>query len=489
MDAPLIPDDRSERLRLLAEAERRHDLFAYRVDGWSAWRVVRHVVQRTAARYNLARPKQNDALRILWALNATLRLAAILALPPRVRLLVKTQRSGLRMMEGDRYRDIYFDGLLEKNDQHFKLEVVDTGDFDQQARAALFPPHLNAVVFTFWGRLLGKLFPADAAAFSTRTSKILKDEVDVDIPASELLMLVSTAYWQSRLFGLLLRRLRPQTALVCDTGEYGLVIACRKAGVPIVELQHGVFDAAHPDAIPDWASGSGTELVLPDVLAARNRFWIRQLAGCHQAVTAVPVGNELIDRAREQRALRQAELADEPGIRRIVLTTQGMDSERLAAWLEAMLAAAPCGQAWKLTIKLHPTYDTHTTAFDGLAAHPDVTIVPGGSQPNVFELLSEADLHLSIASACLFEAAALQVPSLIIPLSGHEDVLPILDDVLLRLARSPSEAWSTLPALDPAASGTHAEPGFKRNMRALLGSLGRGSGAPAGEREAAPRQS
>lgn len=466
-----LPDDRDQRLKLLEEAERRHDLFSYRVDGWSAWRVMRHTVQRIAARYNLVRPKQNDGLRILWALVATVRLAAILAFPPRVGLLVKTQRSGLRLAVGDRYRDIYFDGLLAENDDHFKLEVVDTGEFGAQARVALFPPHLNAVVFTFWGRLLGKLWPADAAEFSARTSAILKDEVGVDIPASTLLMLVSTAYWQSRLFGLLVRRLRPSVALVSDTGEYGLVIAFRKAGIPIIELQHGVFDANHPDAIPNWAKGSGTELVLPDVLATRNGFWIQQLAGCHQAVSAVPVGNEMIDRARERRAIRQAELRNGPDLKRILVTTQGSDSERLAAWLEAMLAAAPAGQAWRLTIKLHPTYDTHTTAYEALADHPDVNVVPGGDQPNVFDLLSEADLHLSIASACLFEAAALQVPSLIIPLAGHQDVLPVLDGALLRLATSPADVWDDVPARRPGAAEVHAEPGFIANMRALLSSL------------------
>ena len=471
MSEPISLEDRIGRLDRLAAAERRNDLFAFRVDGWSAWRVVRHFVQRTTAQYGLARPKQNEGVRVVWALVATIRLLVLLAFPPRVGLLVKTQRSGLRMAVGDRYRDIYFDGLLTRDDHHFKLEVIDSAGFERQARDALFRPHLNAVVFTFWGRVLGKLFPADAAEFATWTSNILKEDVGVEIGASTLLMYISTAYWQSKLFSLLLRRLRPTAVLVCDTGEYGLVIACRKTNVPIVELQHGVFDSNHPDAIPAWVDGTAGELVLPDVLAARNGFWIRQLAGTHQAAIAVPVGNELIDIARERRAVRQAELRREPPVRRIVLTTQGMDSERLAAWIEVMATSVPEGQDWRLVIKLHPTYDTHTTAFKDLAGHPKVTVVAGGGQPNVIDLLCEADLHLSIASACLFEAAALGVPSLIIPLSGHEDILPALDGVLLRIATSPADAWSALPAQTEVAAGIHIAPGFLGNMRDLLSGL------------------
>ena len=124
-------------------------------------------------------------------------------------------------------------------------------------------------------------------------------------------------------------------------------------------------------------------------------------------------------------------------------------------------------------IKLHPTYDAATTAFDRLAAHPSVTIVPGGQQPNVFDLLAEADLHMSIASACLFEAAALDVPSLVIPLLGHEGVLSALDGTLLRLASDPADAWTVLPEKGDSGSGKYSEPGFLENMRRLLAGLQR----------------
>lgn len=469
MTSPLQQFDRDRALNDLAAAEKRHCLFDYRVDGWSAWRVVRHSVQRATACYGLARPTQHDGLRIIWAVGATLQLLLILAFPRRVGLLVKTQRSALRTGEGGRYRDIYFDGLLLPSDRHFKLEVIDSRDFDEQARAALFPSHLNAVVFTFWGRLLGKLMPADAADFAKRASTILREEVGVEMGPSTILMLVSTAYWQSRLFGLLLRRLRPDLALVCDTGEYGLVIACRKVGVPIIELQHGVFDASHPDAVPDWVAGSESELVLPNVLATRNQFWINQLLGTHQAAIAVPVGNEMLDQALERRAAHRAVARDQALPRRVVVTTQGMDTERLAAWVGGMVESAPADQDWRLTIKLHPVYDAATTAFDRLAEqHPNVTVVAGTGRPNVFDLLIEADLHLSIASACLFEAAALGVPSLVIPLSGHQDVLPHLDGSMLRLATTPSDAWVPRGPVLESDVGIYSRPGFKMNMRALI---------------------
>ncbi len=467
------PADRIGGLDRLAATEKRHDLFAPRVDGWSMWRVVRHFVQRRTGRYGVSRPQQNDARRSLWALASTLRLLVILAFPPKVDLMVKTQRSSLRMAIGDQFRDIYFDGLLTRTDDHFKMEVIDSPDFDRQADASMFPAHLNPIVFTFWGRVLGQLFPAPAGDFPARVSAVLKEEVGVDIPAPTLRMLISTVYWQARLFGVLLKRLRPHAVLVCDTGEYGLVLACRRAEIPIVELQHGVFDAAHPDAVPDWVVGGGEELVLPHILAARGRYWIEQLVGARQADIATPVGNELIDRARELRVVRRRELEHQGPIRRLLLTSQGMDSVRLAAWVEQLVAAAPPDEDWRLVIKLHPTYDAATTAFDRIATHPSVTIVPGDQQPNVFDLLAEADVHMSIASACLFEAAALDVPSLVIPLLGHEGVLSAMDGTLLRLASGPADVWTVLPELPEGGSSKYAEPGFLENMRRLIAGLHR----------------
>ncbi|MFX5862045.1 hypothetical protein ABTE64_18120, partial [Acinetobacter baumannii] len=80
-----------------------------------------------------------------------------------------------------------------------------------------------------------------------------------------------------------------------------------------------------------------------------------------------------------------------------------------------------------LSIKLHPVYDQGDLNFAGLQRDDRVSVVAGSELPTVFDMLSEADLHLSIASACHFDAAALGVRSVIIPLAGHESLLHAVD--------------------------------------------------------------
>lgn len=453
------------RLTVLHALERRYDLFGYRVDGWSAWRVLRNPLHRQAEALPLAQPARANASRVLTALRGSLRLLALLIGGSRRELLVKTCRSGLRLPEGDRFRDVYFDGLLATGRSYVKLEEINSPNFERQAAAARFPATLDPVVFTFWGMVLARLLPVRSArAYCGRVSALLEQEAGLVVSSRWLISRISTAYWQSRLYGVLLRRLRPQAALVSDTGEYGLSIACKRHGVRFVELQHGVFDADHPDAIPAWVNGTPAELLLPDTLACRGDYWIEQLAGTRQGRDhASAVGNELIDLARERRIRRGARSE-----MLLVLSSQGLDSERLARWVAEFVAAAPDDLAWRLAIKLHPVYDAGNRSFD-LYGDSRISVIGGADLPNIFDLLADADLHLSIASACHFDAAALGVPSVVIPLAGHEAMLTAIDGRLIHLASRPGDPWNLGPGgAVEAEARRYSEPGFVFNLARLL---------------------
>jgi hypothetical protein len=252
--------------------------------------------------------------------------------------------------------------------------------------------------------------------------------------------------------------------LVSDTGEYGLIIACKRLGIKLIEVQHGVFDAHHPDAIPVWAQGSSAQLLLPDVLACRGNYWIEQLTGTRQGRDhSSAVGSELIDIARDRRAARAT-----GGPIRFVVSSQGLDSERLAEWLAAFVGAAPVNVKWELAIKLHPVYDVGTHCYDDLARDPHIRVVAGGALPNIYDLLVDADLHLSIASACHFDAAALGVPSGIIPLAGYETMLGAVDGRFFQVVQQPSDAW-TLPRSIPVAAGFRfSAPGYRERLLRLV---------------------
>jgi hypothetical protein len=461
----------NERLADLLTLEHRHGLFDHRVDGWSAWRVMRFPVFQLIEGLPLSTVPLPPWRRVASAAAATLRFAWLLLRAPRRELMVKTYRSALRVREGDRWCDVYFDCLLQRRGDALKLEVVNSFAYAAQAAMAWRAPDLDAVIFTFWGRVLGRLMPVNDGGFCDATARTLAAEAGLQVSPTFLRSRLCTVYWQVRLYSWLLMRVRPRNVLVADTGDYALSIACRRRNVRFIEMQHGVFDARHADAVPAWVQGSDAELVLPERLACFGDYWVTRLAGTRLAAgIAVPTGNPVIDRMREQQRLASARDAD---VVHLVVTSQGLDRERLEQWLLDMLDAVPAGRRWRLTVKLHPAYDEGAAAYGRLASRAGVTVVPGPGSPNVFELLVDADLHLSIASACHYDAVALGVPTLVVPLAGHESMLDALDGRDIRLAATPASVWESA---DPSDRGARprdrghrfARPGWIDNLEGLL---------------------
>lgn len=460
-------EGRAARIAKLFELERKHDLFACRIDGWSAWRVLRNPLYWLVAELPLSKPGRPASVRIMEAALATFKLARLMIFGSRKDLLVQTCRSALRVMRGEQFEELHFDGLLRRGYSCIKLEEINSPDFEAQAAAAWRPADLNPVVFTFWGHVLGRLLPADADAFCHRVAELLRDEMQIAVSPTWLLLRISTVVWQARLYGLLLTRSRPRAVLVSNTGEYGLCLAAHRHGIRFIEVQHGVFDASQPDAIPSWVEGSELELILPDVLATRGEYWREQLASTRQGRDhTVAVGDAMTDWART----RRNPLRERHGVH-LVLTSQGLDTSRLVDWVNELANCAPAELDWRLSVKLHPYYDCDPREFERLKKHQRITVISGGEQPNVFELLAEADLHLTISSTCHFDAAAIGVRSMVIPLAGHELLTDTVDGQLFFLAHAPSEAWkvaATPVVIDLARSRRYSCPGYVDNLVALL---------------------
>ena len=430
--------------------------------------MLRTSIYNVAAALPLTSIGPSRLQQIALGIKASGKLLIRLAAGSRQDLLAKSFRSALRGKQGDRFLDVYFDGILARHPSSLKLEVVNSTAFNQQAAQALRPAELDAYAFTFWGVVLGRLFPRkEAWDFCNRVSAALQHEVGIEVGATFMMRRLSALYWESRLYALLLARVRPRVVMVADTSEYALRRACAVRNIPFVEMQHGVFDADHPDAVPAWVQGTTQELLLPDVLACYGQFWIDRLAGTRQSSHhIVAVGNDWVDRFRAIAAQHHP-----PGIVRLLFTSQGMNTKAAVAWLADALAHVPEGVTASLTIKLHPAYLADADAFSTLVQQFGAKIVAGGDLPNVWDLLSQTDLHLSISSACHFDAVALGVPTVVMPLPGQHLMARAIDQRSIFKAGSPSDIWSVL-ARDNCRAGVQPErfvaPGFLDNVDRLI---------------------
>jgi hypothetical protein len=364
---------------------------------------------------------------------------------------------------------VFFDNILLSGHSFLKIEETNSTAFQRQGHRKFIPSHFDSSIINALARLLAELLPyrKHGALFCRKISRELKNEMNIVVSEKWLLTRLSIAFWQSKIYETLIRKLKTRVVVVSDTSEYGLLLACKRSRVPFVEIQHGVFDAAHPDAIPSWVVGTSDQLLLPDVLACRGKYWIDSLKETKQGnSTAVSVGSELIDSARAQKNAKRS-----TGKCRIVVSSQGADVENLQKWLHGIIQAAPRGLSWEMHIKLHPTYDSLDSPLLTLNRYSCVVVLPPGDETTIYDLLIHADLHVSISSACHFDAASLGVPSVVLPLRGHETVLRAIDSTNIHLAKNPTDVWTIVGRQYQGREEYYSSPNYSKNMIEVIHNL------------------
>lgn len=461
----------AEAAAILARFESEHRLFELSVRGVSVWRLLRFPVG--FALQNL--PFEHTPLPRSELLGAFLRsLRDLVRLPGGVRYAVKSYVSALRIRGDGGYEDIYFERLLEEVPGGVRLFSLNAAGYAGRSGSSSAPA-IDCTAVTVLGALLARAFPVrEGDAAFVQLSTLIADDLGLDgFPMQRMRRMFSSFWWQSRFYEWVLRRLGVGTVLAADTGERALLAACRRRGVHFIEQQHGIFTPDHPDALPLSALGAaGTvELLLPDRVALYGDYWLARQAGSAlgKADRLLSVGSSVIEKFRGRRAEEFRPSRECP---RMVVTTQGIDRDALIGFLSRFLAlyAAPC----QLVVKLHPAYDSSRELYvKTLGGDSRVQIVRGRDDPNSYELISRTDLHLSIASACHFDALGIGTPTLVIGLAGYPLVQGLIDAGDALFAGSPEDlaeivsrrAWTPV---SEAVSDKYYRHGFVQNLMSVM---------------------
>lgn len=467
----------AEIAQLLHHAEETFDLFAVAVDGWSAWQLLRfevaselvRVAQRSA-RGGLALTRSELLRRGAADWTRYVRL-------PRARVLAKTFVSGLAEIQEDgRYRDVFFDDVLEVVGSHVKLEAQNAPGHLEGSRAAHLAPSAATVGIDVGARVLSRMRPSreisDAARFLSHVISIELGIAGFDPATVERRLLLFR--WATRLYGRVLDRVQPRFVLVADTSEFELFAAAKERGIRCVELQHGVFNRNHPHALGATAAAHRERVIVPDALLLFGPYWEDDLrVGGFYGDELRVTGSPRIDRFRARR--NDAHREDERSCT-VLVTSQGVATEELAGFLaEAMSLARASGFACHFDVKLHPIYDSSSRETYELALRGgDVRILASEQRPSTLELLSAADAHISISSACHYESLGIGVPTIVLPLPGHEDVLPLVDAGHAALAATPAELLRLLAEsrdlrVPEDVSGRYYRPGALEMIARELG--------------------
>lgn len=424
----------------VCEVESRLDLLRHQVDGWAAWPLLRIEVWRLLTGVPFASAQMPG--RGGQMLRACRDLAKVPFLP-RARHLVKTCDSGLLDRIEGRYVDIWFDDVIRAAGSTVKVESANTAGFEARRAAALIPRHLSTSALEIVSGLAARLRPVpDIDATSRILGRVIREDLGLASIGDDWVTYRLRRFSAARLaWRALARRVRPAFLLVADAGDHAAAAAVKEAGGTVLELQHGINDATHPGyswtsyAVPYKAS-----MPIPDRLLLYGEHWRRELeAGGFWGDGLRVVGSPRFDRHRSARPAR----GSAPRCT-ILFTSQGFHVARVAAFLATFLDRLERQVPVRLIIKLHPVYETGKGPYlEALGAFRDqAEVLTGTEGPSTFDWLREADLHVSIASAAHYEAVGLGVPTVILPLPGHETVLPLAREGHAFLAATPEDLAS-----------------------------------------------
>jgi hypothetical protein len=248
-------------------------------------------------------------------------------------------------------------------------------------------------------------------------------------------------------------------------GKVPEVAAAKSLGLPVTEVQHGMFSAREPDY--SWGAEHRAvhcRLPLPDRVIVFGPLWAGQLrqAGYWRNNEILEAQNPVLGSYRQLRASRAARRAGAP--LRILFPSQGyVRSAAIPFWRQVLTHQRGSGvEHIRLRIKVHPLERDALSDYEALArsfpAH--VSIAPNDSE--AFEEMLEADLLAGYTSLMLVEAIGLGIPVLGLRGGMAREGLaatfnaPVIADLVPSFER-PDEIWGAIAGLlDPARLDTLA---------------------------------
>jgi hypothetical protein len=426
----------------LAELELQYDLFSFTLDDYCIWRLLKN--DTSVSLQNLlffnSKKKASKFLFILSKFIGLIKDIPLLFKITKKKYFVKTSSSVLREIENNKWKDVEFDYILKELNDCFKIEVKNNKSFNKRSKEALIPINLTTNTIDLLTLLFSRLLKinkiehlADSFYLKIKNEKLLKNLDLIKIKRT-----LYNFYYSKFLYKILLKKVNPEYVLVSNTSEYSLIAAASELKIQSIEFQHGVFSSNHKDTFKDNALKYKKNIILPNKIFLFGKYWKNQFNSIRlYDDLLLVVGSPKIDYYRKK---KQNFKKNSKKSYNILLTTQGFSTTELITFMNDFLNLTKNNLQYTLNIKLHPGYDSDKEKYlNSFLTCQNVNVIPSDENPNTFDLLLNADVHLSISSACHYDSLGLGIPTIILALKNYETVLDLYKNNFALLANSPND--------------------------------------------------
>ena len=462
--------DISERF---AKFEFENDPYALVIRGVSLWRLVRNEVGRSLQNLPLSKPPLPLATLFSASIRSLIELSRLKQ--NQGVYAVRTYSSAMRVRSKSGYEDVYFEQILQAYPSGIRIHSKNTVGFDGRLEKDSGTT-VNCTVLPVLGTILARILPVkEGKKEYEKLSSLLEDQFGLtQFSVTRISRVFSSFWWQSRIYEWIIRRLGVRV-VIGFSGERALLAASRRLGIRFIELQHGIYTTDDPDCLPSSSIKAVAEsaLLLPDLLAMYGEYWTKSHRNTAMGYLGRlrAVGAPMIERYRR---VRLRDFCANPDHLRLVVTTQGLDREALINFLTDFLDRF-CSDC-TIFIKLHPIYDVFEAPYLGAFCNDErVQVISGNSEPGVYDLIAKADLHLSIASACHYDAIGMGTPTVVLGLAGHTTVDDLASKGHALFVDSPEKLAELVSRREFRVSDADPEyffrPDFVQNSMSLIKSL------------------
>lgn len=243
------------------------------------------------------------------------------------------------------------------------------------------------------------------------------------------------------LYERLLERVDPAVVVVVVSyGKETLIEACKRKGIPVVELQHGIIQPHHMGySFP----GNRTKEMFPDYLFTFGEFWADTVEFPLPEERVISVGYPYL-----QKRIQRYETVQTND--QVLFLSQGTIGTKLSKFT-VEVAENPHVDS-QIVYKLHPSeYGGWQEAYPWLV-ESTVSVVDDESVP-LYRLFAESAVQVGVYTTALFEGLAFGLNTYIAGLSGSEVMQPLVERGFATPVDSPMDFVSSLSGRSSGCEG------------------------------------
>lgn len=301
--------------------------------------------------------------------------------------------------------------------------------------------YLELIEYT--GKLQQKLgfrspsLPDDVVAQLCKAESEIYDQLNVKVDlvakAKEAIHARNTTL---PLYERLLERIDPEVVvLIVSYGKETLIEACKRKGIPVVELQHGViYDYHFGYSYPDGE----TKKTFPDYLFTFGEFWNQNARFPISDDYIIPVGYPYLES-------RLDTYDDVDQSKQILFISQGTIGHELSKFALSVHKDERIDH--KVVYKLHPGEQDRWREEYPWLTKSDIRVIEG-SEPPLYWLFAESTAQIGVGSTAVYEGLCFDLETFVFQIEGEDTLKPLINDGAASLITDVDDLSNLLGSFD-----------------------------------------